>query len=57
MILAEELKNKKTKREYIALVEGVIKNKSGKINAPVGRDKFNRLKLLIIWNDYSGNYR
>ncbi len=47
-ILAEELKNKETKREYIALVEGVIKNKRGKINAPIGRDRSNRLKMAVI---------
>lgn len=47
MILAEELKNKKTKREYIALVDGVIKNKRGKINAPIGRAKNNRLKMDV----------
>ena len=47
-ILAEELKNKKTKREYIALVEGVIKNKRGKINAPIGRSKSNRLKMDVV---------
>jgi len=38
---------KKTKREYIALVEGVINNKRGKINAPIGRDKANRLKMAV----------
>lgn len=48
MILAEELKSKKTKREYIALVEGIIKNKTGKINAPIGRSKTNRLKMDVI---------
>lgn len=47
VILAEELKRKKTKREYIALIEGVIKNKRGKINAPIGRNKSNRLKMDI----------
>jgi len=47
VILAEELKNKKTKREYIALVDGVIKNKRGKINAPIGRSKHNRLKMDV----------
>jgi 23S rRNA pseudouridine1911/1915/1917 synthase len=45
--LAEELKKKKTKREYIALVDGVIKNKRGKINAPIGRAKNNRLKMDV----------
>lgn len=47
MILADELKDKKTKREYIALVQGVIKNKRGKINAPIGRSKNNRLKMDV----------
>ncbi|MCK5731727.1 MAG: RluA family pseudouridine synthase [Tenericutes bacterium] len=47
-ILAEELKNKKTHREYIALVDGVIKNKTGKITAPVGRSKNNRLKMDVV---------
>ena len=47
MRLAEELKDKKTKREYIALVDGVIKNKTGKINAPIGRSKSNRLKMDV----------
>ena len=49
-VLAEELKNKETKREYIALVEGVIKNKRGKINAPIGRDRHNRLKMAVVAN-------
>lgn len=47
-ILADELKHKKTKREYIALVEGVIKNKRGKINAPIARDTKNRLKMAVL---------
>ncbi|HKL47965.1 MAG TPA: RluA family pseudouridine synthase [Candidatus Izemoplasmatales bacterium] len=47
-ILAKELQEKKTKREYIALVNGVIKNKRGKINAPIGRDQNNRLRMDIV---------
>ncbi len=47
-ILAKELHDKKTKREYIALVEGVIQNKRGRINAPIGRDKANRLKMAVV---------
>ncbi|MCF7924152.1 MAG: RluA family pseudouridine synthase [Candidatus Izimaplasma sp.] len=46
-ILAEELHERKTKREYIALVKGLIKNKKGRINAPIGRDKANRLKMAV----------
>ncbi len=47
-ILAKELHDKRTKREYIALVEGVIQNKRGRINAPIGRDKANRLKMAVV---------
>jgi len=46
-ILAKELHDKLTKREYYAIVEGVIANKRGKINAPIGRDKSNRLKMTV----------
>ncbi len=46
-ILAKELQEKLTKREYIALVDGIIVNKRGKINAPIGRDKNNRLKMAV----------
>lgn len=46
-ILAKELQAKDTFREYIALVEGVINNKRGRINAPIGRDKTNRLKMAV----------
>ncbi len=46
--LSEELKAQKTKREYIALVDGVIKNKRGKINAPIGRSKSNRLMMDVV---------
>ena len=46
-ILAQELSSKKTKREYIALVEGVINNKRGRISAPIARDKNNRLKMAV----------
>jgi 23S rRNA pseudouridine1911/1915/1917 synthase len=46
-ILAKELHEKQTKREYLAIVEGVIANKRGKINAPIGRDKSNRLKMTV----------
>jgi len=46
-ILAKELQAKKTKREYLALVEGIIANKRGRIDAPIGRDKNNRLKMDV----------
>jgi 23S rRNA pseudouridine1911/1915/1917 synthase len=46
-ILADELKNKVTKREYIALVMGNIGNSSGKIDAPIGRDLKDRKRMAI----------
>lgn len=45
--LAEELKNKKTKRKYIALVWGVIENDTGEIDAPIGRSDKDRKKMAI----------
>lgn len=41
-ILAEGFKNKTIKREYIALVCGVIGEDSGVIDAPIGRDAKDR---------------
>lgn len=46
--LALELKSKKTKRKYIALVWGIIKNDTGEIKAPIGRDKKNRKKMAVV---------
>lgn len=46
-ILAEELKAKVTKREYIALVSGRITNTTGKIDAPIGRDFKDRKKMRV----------
>ncbi|PKL01599.1 MAG: RluA family pseudouridine synthase [Tenericutes bacterium HGW-Tenericutes-1] len=46
-ILADELKAKVTKREYIALVAGRINNTTGKIDAPIGRDFKDRKKMKV----------
>lgn len=46
-ILSEYFKNKKVKREYIALLNGVFKNGSATIDAPIGRDKKNREKMCV----------
>mgnify|MGYP002517250441 FL=1 len=46
-ILAEELKEKKVKRKYIALVSGVINHDVGEIDAPIGRDPNNRQKMCV----------
>ncbi len=46
-ILANELALKKTKRKYIALVWGVIKEDSATIDAPIGRDTNDRKKYSV----------
>lgn len=42
------LKKKEVKRTYLALVEGVIKPARGTIDAPIGRDPKDRLKMKVI---------
>ena len=46
-ILAEGFKNKTIKREYIALVCGVIEEDTGVIDAPIGRDAKDRKKMCV----------
>ncbi len=45
--LQAELKEKTTKRVYIALVDGVILNQTGTIDAPIGRDPRDRKKMAV----------
>lgn len=46
--LAAQLKAHSMKREYIALVEGVIKSDSGTIDKPLARDPRERIKIKVI---------
>lgn len=46
-ILAEDFKNKTIRREYIALAKGVVGPNAGTIDAPIGRDEKNRLKMAV----------
>ncbi len=46
-ILARELEKKETTRKYIALVWGVIKEDTGTIDAPIGRDSKDRKKMAV----------
>ena len=48
--LSEQLKDHTMAREYIALVRGVIKENSGTIDMPIGRDKKDRQKMGIDKN-------
>ncbi len=47
-VLAEQLKDHSMNREYIALVEGKIKNDEGTINAAIGRNPKDRLKYSVV---------
>src|SRR6056297_3417687 len=46
--LSKEIKKHKTKREYTALVHGVVPNNKGKIILPIGRDPKNRKKMAVV---------
>ncbi len=43
-ILANMIQDKKVRRSYVALVEGIIPHETGTIDAPIGRDPNNRQK-------------
>lgn len=45
--LSEQIQEKTVKREYICVVEGLIKSKKGVIDAPIGRHHLNRLKMAV----------
>ena len=45
--LAEQLKDHTMARTYIALVKGVIKENTGTINMPIGRDPQSRQKMAV----------
>ncbi len=45
--LAEQIKNKTVLRKYIALVEGVIKEDTATIDAPIGRSSKDRKKMAV----------
>lgn len=46
--LANQLSNKTAHRKYIALVWGNIKNDTGTIDAPIGRDLKDRKKMAVV---------
>ena len=45
--LSEMISTKAVERKYIALVDGIIKEDSGEIDAPIGRDRNNRQKMAV----------
>ncbi len=48
LFLANQLKDHTMYREYHAITIGVINEDRGKIIAPIGRDKTNRLKMAVV---------
>ncbi|ANZ94196.1 RNA pseudouridine synthase [Brochothrix thermosphacta] len=48
LALAQELKEHKADRYYIALVHGEITHSKGTIDAPVGRSKTDRQKMAVV---------
>ncbi|MBR2404238.1 MAG: RluA family pseudouridine synthase [Clostridia bacterium] len=45
--LSEQIQKKTVKREYICVCEGKVKPKRGIVDAPIGRDPSNRLKMAV----------
>lgn len=45
--LEKQLANKTNKREYLALVHGNFESQSGVINAPIGRNPYNRKQMAV----------
>lgn len=46
-LLSNMIKNKEVRRCYLALVEGVIPHETGTIDAPIGRDVYDRQKMTV----------
>ena len=48
--LEKQLAEKTNKRLYLAIVHGNFSEKSGTIEAPIGRDHYNRKKMAVVEN-------
>jgi len=46
--IALQIQNRETKKIYIALVRGLIKEENGVIDLPIGRDKTDRKKMAVV---------
>lgn len=45
--LSSQLKSRKVNRVYLTLVHGIVENDKGIINAAIGRNKINRIKMTV----------
>lgn len=46
--LSQQLAERSVIREYVALLEGIVKEEQGIIDAPIGRDPSNRLRMAVV---------
>lgn len=46
--IAKQIQDRKTKKIYVALVKGVIKEENGVIKMPIGRHKTDRKKMAVV---------
>ena len=46
--LARQIAEKSCRREYLALLEGVLKEESGRVETLIGRDPKDRLKMAVL---------
>ncbi len=46
--LSRQIAEKTAKREYLALLEGVVKEESGHISTDIGRDPHDRVKMAVL---------
>ncbi len=52
--LVQEFKDRKTEKQYLALVHGIPNQESGRIVAPIGRHPVNRQKMAV--REHTGKY-
>jgi len=45
--LAKQLQDRQVQRRYLALVHGIIRENSGRVEAPIGRDSRDRQKMAV----------
>jgi 23S rRNA pseudouridine1911/1915/1917 synthase len=55
--LAEAFRTRAVKKTYIALVEGRVENRTGKIELPIGRDPVHRTRMKALAQQSSQHHR
>ncbi len=46
--LGKQFRDREVYKSYVALVHGAVRGNKGKIDQPIGRDRYNRVKMSII---------